>query len=63
MKDVGSASGFKCSIPLLGTELCGEALLDIEYAGALVGKVGSRREGGAGEPTLTPPAIPSPTPC
>ncbi|KAL1500319.1 hypothetical protein AB1Y20_012985 [Prymnesium parvum] len=37
--DVGSAEGFKCRIPLLGTELCGEALLDIEYAGALAGAI------------------------
>ena len=35
--DVGSASSIKCAVPLVGTELCGEALLDIEYAGALSG--------------------------
>ena len=33
------AEGAKCAVPLFGTELCGEALLDIEYAGALVGAV------------------------
>eukprot|EP00316_Scyphosphaera_apsteinii_P000627 CAMPEP_0119330464 /NCGR_PEP_ID=MMETSP1333-20130426/78333_1 /TAXON_ID=418940 /ORGANISM="Scyphosphaera apsteinii, Strain RCC1455" /LENGTH=556 /DNA_ID=CAMNT_0007339859 /DNA_START=35 /DNA_END=1705 /DNA_ORIENTATION=- len=39
VKNVGGASGLECAIPLLGTELCGEALLDIEYAGSLSGAI------------------------
>ena len=31
--------GKRCSIPIVGTELCGEALLDIEYAKAIAGAI------------------------
>ena len=37
--DVGKAESAKCAVPMIGTELCGEALLDIEYAGSLAGAV------------------------
>jgi len=38
-KQIGSNFPLKCRVPLLGTELCAEAMLDIEYIKALGGAI------------------------
>lgn len=36
---IGSNGGWKCRVPLVGTELCAEALLDIQYIKAVAGDI------------------------
>jgi tripeptidyl-peptidase-1 len=38
-KTIGPNSGWKCHIPLIGAELCAEALLDVQYIKAVAGDI------------------------
>jgi tripeptidyl-peptidase-1 len=38
-KQIGTNSGIRCKVPAIGTQLCAEALLDIEYIKAVAGNI------------------------